>query len=142
MSNGEREDWLKVEDAARILKLTVRQVNRYGQGNEPRLRTQKAGQRTLYYRADVEQLARERNVELIPESSPEPSAELMPPGEMFDLVRDMQDKLMLASRRVGELEGLLQMRLLPEDAEALRQGKAVAEAERDVLRQELERLRA
>jgi hypothetical protein len=142
MSNGSREEWLPVEEAAAILHVTVRQVNRYGQGDEPKLRTRKAGQRTLYYRHDVEQFARERGAEYVPETEPkQPGAELMPPGEMFDLIREMQDRLMAASRRVGELEGLLQMRLLPEDAEELRRRLAVAEAERDVLKREVEQRR-
>ncbi len=141
MSNGTHEEWLKVEDAARILRLTVRQVNRLGSGEAPKLRTQKAGQRTLYYRPDVEQHARERGVEYIPEpeTPAEPGAELLPPGDVLQLVRDLQDRLMLASHRVGELEGLLQMRLLPEDAEEMRRRLAEAEAERDFLRREVER---
>ena len=111
MSNGEHDNWLTVEDAAAILRVTVRQVNRYGQGDDPKLRTRKAGQRTLYERSDVEQLARERGAEYVPEPKPEqPGADLMPPGELFDLVRDLQDKLMYASRRVGELEAVAALR--------------------------------
>ena len=140
MSNGEHEEWITVVEAASILHVTVRQANRYGSGDKPKLRTRKAGQRTLYHRRDVEQLAHERGADYVPEPKPEQSgAELLPPGEMVDLIRDMQDKLMLASRRVGELEGILQMRLLPEDADALRRRVAAAEAERDFLQRELEK---
>ena len=42
--------YIPVETAAEILRMTARQVNRYG--NEGRLQTRRAGRRVLYLRSD------------------------------------------------------------------------------------------
>jgi hypothetical protein len=139
------DEYIPVEDVAAMLKVTIRQANRYGEGANPRVRTRKAGNRKLYHRGDVELLADELGVAF--KTRPQQTqAELIPPGEMLDLVRNLQDRLagsqerlIVASHRIGELEGQLQQRLLPEEAATLRQQLADVEAERDKLKEELER---
>ena len=53
MSDHEHQ-YITVEQASEILHITTRQVNRYGSGEQPRLRTKRDGKRVLYHRADVE----------------------------------------------------------------------------------------
>ena len=139
------EDYITVEDAASILRVTTRQVNRYGKGNPPKIRTQRAGKRLLYHAGDVDALADElgavRSV-----APPAAKAELVPLGEMLQYqrereqdharhVNDLQGQLQQAARRVGELEAQLAPRPLMEDHTAIR-------AERDALAAENERIRA
>ena len=67
---------------------------------------------------------------------------------MLDYLRDrdtqiahLQQQLLQAAHRIGELETLLQQRLLPEDADLLRRQLMESEADRTVLRTEIARLR-
>ena len=138
-------EYITVEAAAAALNVTTRQVNRYGKGDPPKIRTQRAGKRLLYHAADVDALADElgsvRSV-----TPPGAKAELVPLGEMLQYqrereqdharhVNDLQGQLIQAAKRVGELEAQLVSRPLLEDHTALR-------AERDALAAENERLRA
>ncbi len=140
-------EWLTVEEAADRLQVSIRQANRYGNrsgnGDEPELRTQKAGKRTLYLREDVEALADKLGVAYKPRP-PHESTALVQPSELLDYVRErdqrveqMTQQLMAASHRIGELETLLQQRLLPEDAEELRKHVVALEVERDFLRAQI-----
>ncbi len=124
------DEWLTVEEAARLLNVTPRHMHRYGQGDPPKVRTQSAGRRTLFWREDVEALAEEQNADLKPRGS----VDVLPAGELFDLVRQQQDQLMLLSRRIGELEGQLQLRLLPDDERGLRDELATLRSENERLR--------
>ncbi len=154
------DEYITVEEAASLLRVSIRQANRYGSGDNPRIRTRKAGKRILYHRGDVEALANDLGVAYKPIAKQQP-VELLPPGDVLNLVRDLQERLMLTTRRIGELEALLQHRLLPEDADELqrklteaelllkyrpsfeevdelRRQLAQAEAERDILRAQLQ----
>ncbi len=127
------DEWLTVEEAARLLNVTPRHMHRYGQGDAPKVRTQAAGRRTLFWREDVEALAEEQNADLKPRGN----VDVLPAGELFDLVRQQQDQLMLLSRRIGELEGQLQLRLLPDDERSLRDELAILRAENEQLRAQI-----
>ena len=155
MSDYDQDEspWLTVEDAASLLRLTPRQVNRYGSGDEPRLRTKRVSRRVLYHSEDVHELAKELNVTLKPHVSQPSKAEMVPAGDMLDYIRDrdnqlaqLQGQLNRAAQENGRLSTLVdvQARQL-EDAEAARQRledaekrAMAAEAERDQLRVELE----
>jgi len=141
---GEAE-YITVEAASAALNVTTRQVNRYGKGEPPKLRTQRAGKRLLYHADDVDALADELGTvrSVAPQGA---KAELVPLGEMLQYqrereqdharhVNDLQGQLIQAARRVGELEAQLVSRPLLEDLTALH-------AERDALAAENERLRA
>lgn len=140
------EAYISVEEAADLLRVSTRQAHRYGeQEHGGRLRTRKAGRRTLFHKGDVEALAIELGVEYKP---PERSkTELVPAGDMLQYIRerdqqlsDVQGQLNRAMLEVGRLQGQLEQRLLPEDADTLRHKVAAAEAERDALQQRMERM--
>lgn len=139
----EAEQYIPVEEAAAILGLSIRHTSRYA----GKVRTKRLGTRVLYHRGDIEQHAEEKRIkdQIHEEAQPykpppkQPGTELLPPGEMLDYLRErdqqverLTQQLTAAAHRVGELEALLQQRLLPEDAEALRR-------ERDALRERLQR---
>lgn len=138
------EEYITVEDAAEILRLSVRMVNRYGNGPNPRLRTRRAGTRVLYHRGDVDALANDMNARFKPRPR-QPKAELLPPGEVLAYIRerdqqlaDAQNQLTRAMHEIGRLQGMLEQRLLPDDERNLRQALATVEQQRDELRQALE----
>lgn len=140
------EAHISVEEAADLLRVSTRQAHRYGeQEHGGRLRTRKAGRRTLFHKGDVEALAAELGVEYKPPERPK--TELVPAGEMLHYLRerdqqlnDVQQQLNRAMLQVGRLQGQLEQRLLPEDADLLCQKVAAAEAERDVLKQRMNSL--
>lgn len=139
-------EYMPVEDAAEVIGLGTRQVHRYGQQGQ--LRSLQVGRRVLYHRGDVEALADKlgRTREARPQRPREPKQELVPAGQMLDYLRQRDQELAEAQRRletalleVGRLRGEVERRLLPEDADGLRQELANVKAERDVLRQQLDR---
>ncbi len=144
MSNNDAA-YIPVETAAEILRMTARQVNRYG--NEGRLQTRRAGRRVLYLRSDVDALAAELGVTLRP--APRPRAELVPVGQMLDYLRErdarldeLQRQLLSAATEIGRLQQTIEhQRLLAVQAEQLRTRVAELEAERDQLRAELDAIR-
>lgn len=138
-------EYITVEAAAAVLNVTTRQVNRYGKGDPPKIRTHRAGKRLLYHAGDVDALADElgsvRSV-----APPAAKAEMVPLGEMLQYqrereldhqrhVQELEIELRRAAKRVGELEAQLDQRPLLEDHTVLR-------SERDALAAENERLRA
>ncbi len=133
----ETGEFIAVETAADILKMTPRQVNRYG--NERRIRIRRAGRRVLYLRDDVESLADELGVALRP--NPRPKTDLVPAGQMLDYIRErdrrldeMQAQLLSAAAEIGRLNGLLeQQRLLGAANEDLKQqNEALIQRVRDL----------
>lgn len=142
----DNEAYISVEEAADLLRVSTRQAHRYGeQEHGGRLRTRKAGRRTLFHKGDVEALATELGVEYKP--TERPKADIVPAGEMLHYIRerdqqlsDVQGQLNRAMLEVGRLQGQLEQRLLPEDADVLRQKAVAAEQERDALRHQLERM--
>ncbi len=128
------EDYIEVDEAAQILRITPRQVNRYG--NDGRIRTKRAGRRVFYLRTDVEALAEELDVDHRP-SPKSPKAELVPVGEMLEYLRDrdqkvdeLQGKLVAAAAEVGRLTGIIeQQKQLMEDRDNLLQRITQLEAQ-------------
>jgi hypothetical protein len=135
------DQWITVEDAADILRLTTRQTNRYGTGPDARLHIKRVGRRVLYSRQDVEVLAEELNVTLRPAVPKPPKSELVPIGEVFETMNAMQLRLEQAALDVGRLQGLLEaQRQQIADSEAVRKKLQDVEAERDRLLQAHQRL--
>lgn len=91
---GDDSGWLTVNEAAAILKMTARQVNRYG--NTSRLRTHRAGRRVLYHAGDVAALANELRVDIRPAAAQHPLAR--PITDMADYVQRLAE----AQQRVEE----------------------------------------
>lgn len=133
------DEYITVEDAADILQVGIRMVNRYGNGPNARLRTRRAGRRILYNKADVRQLAADLGV--LDQARPQrPKTELVPVGDVLDHMAQMQQQLNQAMLEVGRLQGMLeQQKLLTADADELRQRLAAAEGARNALQEELER---
>ncbi len=133
------DDWITAEEAARILAISTRQAYRYAKGNPPKVRTMEAGRRLLFNRMDVQALAEELNSAYRPRQS----KEVVDAGQMLDLVRSLQTDVAAAYRKIGELEGQLSQRLLPDDERNLRDDLATMRAqlqERDRQIEELKRL--
>jgi hypothetical protein len=99
MSNDE-DKYITVEEAAQILNLSTRQVNRYGQGETPPLRTRKAGRRLLYHYNDVLSLVKDLEIARTPPPLP-PQKKLPPPSPLLPKLGDQPDPL-----TVGELISL------------------------------------
>jgi small-conductance mechanosensitive channel len=142
------EHYIPVEEVAVILGVTIRQASRYAD----RVRTRKAGKRVLFHKGDIDAVAEEKRIEDAARGEarkyepPKSKTELVPVGEMLDYLRErdakidqQQQQLIAAARRIGELEVQLQQRLLPEDAQHLRQRLAEVEAQATQLHAELER---
>jgi hypothetical protein len=96
MSN-DQDNWITVTEAAGILRMTPRQVNRYG--NLGRLRTRRAGRRILYLASDVATLADELRVDI----RPEPTTSLaVPLRELLEHLQARDRQLEDAQQRVEE----------------------------------------
>ncbi len=133
------DDWITVEEAARILAVSTRQTYRYAKGNPAKVRSMESGHRLLFNRMDVQALAEELNSAYRPRQS----KEVVDAGQMLDLVRSLQTDVAAAYRKIGELEGQLSQRLLPDDERNLRDELAIMRAhlqERDRQIEELKRL--
>ncbi len=126
------EQYIGAEEAAKILRVSSRMVYRYGE--EGKLRTIRPGRRILFHIADVHGLAEVQDAE----HRPAPRTEIITGDEAIGLIREQQNQLMLLSRRIGELEGMLSQRLLPADEHALRSQVNELESEVTRLQQALE----
>ena len=132
------DDWITVEEAARILAVSSRQAYRYAKGDPPKVRSMEAGRRVLFNRLDVQSLADELNSEY----RPRPAKDSVDAGELLQLVRSLQTDIATAYRRIGELEGQLSQRLFPDDERSLRDAVVTMRVqleERDRQIQELKR---
>lgn len=142
MLRDDDREYLKVEDVARILKLTIRQATRYAK--DPEMHTQQSGRRILYLREDVEKLAKRLGAEY--REPPEPRPEVLPAGETLALIDRQQAQLMNLSHEVGRLQGLLeaertQRAQITDSTTQLQTRLDEVEAERNRLRVELEQAR-
>lgn len=102
MPHDETDVYIQVEDVASILGVSLRQATRYAK----KVRTQQDGRRILYHRADVEKLSQERDAK-----HDRPLAirtEVMPPGQIADLLKESQARNEQLSHDVGRLTGLLE----------------------------------
>jgi hypothetical protein len=108
--SSDGENWLTAAEAARILHMSDRQVNRYGA--EGKIRTRRAGRRVLYLASDVGMLADELRVDIRP--APQRSSALLPPElvrhlqEQADLMRQQGETQASIDRRLAEIERQLQ----------------------------------
>lgn len=119
------DEWITAEEAARILAISTRQAYRYAKGDPPKVRTMEAGRRLLFSRVDVQALADELNSAY----RPRPPQREVDAGELVALIRELQVQLMAAHQKIGELQGQISQRLLPDDERALRHQLEEAQAE-------------
>ena len=131
------EEYIDVDTARQVLRISARQVQRHAANGRVRSRRAADGRRLQLHRSDVEALAEELGAD----HRTDPAAEgelLAEAGPLLDYVRELNGQLMVMSRRVGELEGQLQNRLLPTDEAMLRQQLVEAEARIKALEAELQ----
>ncbi len=129
--------YITVEEAQEILRVSVRQVHNYISSG--RIRSHKEGKRRMIAEADVIALAGELGSA---HREPPPKVELLPDsGPLIDYIRDLNNQALVMSRRIGELEAQLQQRLLPEDAQQIREELAREQMRSDLIAEENERLR-
>ncbi len=138
MQADEPDDYIPVDEARSILRVSARQVQRHAA--KGRVRSRRVGRRLELHRADIEALAEELGAEDRP--VPVHEGELLADsGAMLDYLREKDQQILFLSRRVGELEGQAQSRLLPTDEALLRQELAEAQERTKTLEAENSRLR-
>src|SRR5689334_17433260 len=110
MSDDTSKTWLTAGEAGRILHMSERQVNRYGSADEPRLKTNRAGRRALYWASDVYELAEELRVDI----KPAPARQALLPPEVVqhlqtqgEIMRQSGETQASIDRRLAEIERAL-----------------------------------
>ncbi|GEM_PF-2616319 len=122
-------------EATQRTGLGERQLRRYV--IDGKLRSRRAGRATFYDADDVDTLAAERGRGSLPGTTHDPSTEIMPATEIFQYLRERQDKLDAALLEIGRLRGVLESQhKLLEDRERLQQRVEELQAELDAIRQE------
>lgn len=141
----DEQQWIRGEDAAALLGISERSIQRYaGEGRgKIRVRKYQGSKRYWYYVPDVERLAEEMGVGRRPPSVPRPpKPELVPAGELLTYLRQKDEELRLAQAQLQAAA----LELGQSRAEAARrqlvdeQLQAVS-AERDEVRRQITRLR-
>lgn len=102
---SDEETWLTAADAGKILRVTSRQVHRYGEQGQ--LVTRRAGRRVLFTAASVARLADDLAVDVRPAAQ---SRELLPPEmirylqETGEMMRQQGESQSSIDRRLAEIE--------------------------------------
>jgi excisionase family DNA binding protein len=137
----DHEQYMTVEEAAAHLRIGTRQVHRYGENK--RLRTIKIGKRVLFHRGDVQQLGAELDVTRRPEPTQKPTmrAEIVPASDLMERLWEREQQINQMSMTIGALQAQLESRLLPDAARQLEHDLIRAQAERDMLKDQIELLR-
>jgi hypothetical protein len=138
MQADDPNDYIHVDEARSILRVTARQVQRHAA--KGRVRSRRVGRRLELHRADIEALAEELGAEDRPALVHEGEL-LADSGAMLDYLREKDQQILFLSRRVGELEGQAHNQLLPAGEALLRQELAEAQARTKTLEAENSRLR-
>lgn len=140
------DEYITSEEAAEILQVVPRQVYRYSDGPNARLRSRPAGRRKMIHKGDVEQLARDLGAANKPRKK-SPTLELVPQGEFLKLlekkdeeIRQLRDQITQLAHQMGQLQGeVVASRKLLEDQQHVRQRLEAIEDERaQLLKQQTE----
>jgi len=146
--SDQQDDYMSAGEVAEYLGLSERQVNRYGAGERPKLRTERRGRRVFYHRMDVIDLGIQLGINK-PRPTRPPKAEVMPIGEMLAYLRERDvalerrehELLQLAAELGAVRQQLTGQRVLidqaNENARRLQEALEVTQAERDTLRERL-----
>lgn len=141
---NEDTDYIPGQEAADILQVSERTVQRYATGSNRRIRSRKyTGSKKLYYlRSDVEALADELGLARSAETVSRPKVEMMPAGEMLNYLRERDQELKEAQRALAAaMAEIGQGRAQLEQRRMLETQYQEVSTERDTLRQEISRLR-
>jgi excisionase family DNA binding protein len=95
-----QDKYITAEEAAPILNCSVRHVYRYGHAGK--LQTKQVGRRIFFSRDHVMTLARTL------QAPPPTKADLMPPGEFLNHIKDLEGQLTRAMLEVGRLTARLE----------------------------------
>src|SRR4051794_980444 len=95
---SDEQTWLTASDAAQVLRVTPRQVHRYGEMNQ--LVTRRAGRRVLFSAESVAKLADELAVDYRP--TPPPSKDLAPMVEALDQLRQRDEAFTEGQGRIEQ----------------------------------------
>jgi uncharacterized small protein (DUF1192 family) len=139
MTDNDNERYITIEEAANQLKLSYRQAARYAE----KVRTRKTGKRIMFHAGDVEQLAKDMQVEYRPPLAPR--SELVPISETLKHISHQEERIATLSHELGRLQGILSERdhrqqVLTLDIDDTKARLAAVEAERDRLKAELARV--
>lgn len=108
------DEWIPAAAAAQMLGKTDRQLRRYKAAGRVRSRV-RAG-RVEYARADLDKLRAELPRDERPRA---PAQEIVPAGQLLDLIREQQEALQQAAAQLGYLRAQLEQRPALEDTQAL-----------------------
>jgi hypothetical protein len=112
MSNNDQ--WMSSREAQAYIGRTDRQLRRYAERG--RVRTRTSAGRVQYHRGDLDQV----RAELPPDDRPKgPETQIVPAGELAEMVRELQREIAAAAAREGFLRGQLEQRPRLEDQQAL-----------------------
>lgn len=109
-------EYVSVKEAAGILRVSERQVQKHAASGRVQSRTE--GRRLFVLREDVEKLAEEVGAHLRDEPAKEGELVFEQTGAFLDYIRGQEAKLTVLSHRVGELEA--ENRMMREENERLR----------------------
>jgi hypothetical protein len=131
MSNNDH--YLSSREAQQTLGRTDRQLRRYAESG--RVRTRVQGGRVQYHAGDVDRLRQE----LRPDDRPHvPDQQIIPAGEMLDLVRSLQQQIAESAAREGYLRAQLDTRPRLEDQQAIQAQLADERANRQLAERQLQ----
>jgi len=95
---SDKQNWLTAGDAAKVLRVSQRQVHYYGEHGK--LVTRRAGRRVLFSAESVASLADELSVDYKP--TPPPSRELAPLIDTLDQLRQRDQEFTEGQRRIED----------------------------------------
>lgn len=144
MTQDDESLWIRGEDAAGMLGISARSIQRYaGEGpGKIRIRKYSGSKRFFYYLPDVEALAEQFGAARRPPEAPAaPKPELVPAGELLGYLRQRDDELratqaqlQAAALELGQLRAEVTRRQLVDE-----QLQTVS-AERDEVRRQIAQL--
>lgn len=98
MSERNPFEWITAADAGKLLRLSSRQVHRYGELGK--IRTKKVGRRVLFHSDDVSKLADELQVDYRP--APPPPRDLAPIYDLADQLRRRDAQYIEGQQQIDE----------------------------------------
>jgi hypothetical protein len=139
------DQWIRADEAAKLLGLSERSALRYASGPAARIRTSKrTGSKRLWlWRPDVEALAEELGIaKRAPDLPAIPKPELVPAGELLNYLRERDNQLAEAQRQLqaAALE-LGQVRAEVARRQLVDERLLQVVAERDEVQRQIARLR-
>ncbi len=109
-------EYITADAAAETLRISPRQVHRYGEGTNPRLRTRRAGRRLLFHAGDVVQLASDLDVAHRPRPRT-PGVRIIPQNELVQYLEKRDQEIADLREEIGRLKATMQAQQALHEAE-------------------------